>query len=57
MIADGALAIFIEGGGKPKRAAIGQRAKAGIDVIKARIDQLDRDDEAAQDDRRRRDAN
>jgi len=41
MIANGALAVFIEGGGKPEGAAIRQRAKTGIDVIKPRVDQLD----------------
>ena len=35
------LSIFVERLGKPNRAAIGQRTKAGVDVIKARIDQLD----------------
>src|SRR5687768_8237055 len=48
VIADGALAIFIERVRKPKCATIGQRAKASIDMIESRIDQLDRDDEAAQ---------
>jgi hypothetical protein len=48
VIADRALAIFIECGWEPKRAAIRQRAKAGIDVVETRIDQLDRDDEASQ---------
>src|SRR3981081_1046286 len=48
MIADRALSIFIEGRRKPNCSAIRQRTKAGINVIKARIDQLDRDDKAAQ---------
>ena len=48
MIADGALAVFVERRRKPDRAAIGQRTEAGIEMIKARIDQFDRDDETAQ---------
>src|SRR5436309_14687439 len=38
-----ALAIFVESVGEPKRAAVRQRAKAGIKVIEPRINQLDRD--------------
>ena len=48
MIADDALAIIIKGRGKPHRSAIRQRAEASIDMIKTRIDQLDRDDQAAE---------
>ena len=48
VIANRALAVFIERRREPKRAAVGQRAKAGIDVVKTRIDQLDRNDEATQ---------
>ena len=47
MSADGALAIFIERRGEPHCATVGQRTKAGIEVIEARIDQLDRNDKAA----------
>ena len=43
MFADGALPVFIEGCRKPNRRAIGQRTKAGIEMIKARIDKFDRD--------------
>src|SRR5205809_1991122 len=48
MLADCALAIFVEGKRKPKRAAVWQRAKTGIQVIKARINQFDRDHQAAE---------
>src|SRR5436190_7497827 len=47
MFADGALAVFVECSWKPNRRTIGQRTKAGIEMIKARIDKLDRDDKAA----------
>ena len=49
LIPDCVLSIFIERRRKPNGSAIRQRTKAGIDVIKARIDQLDRDDQATQD--------
>src|SRR5688500_12967102 len=48
MVADRALAIFIERLREPKRPAVGERTKAGIDVVETRIDQLDRNDEAPQ---------
>jgi hypothetical protein len=41
VIADGALAVFIESGREPNGAATGERTEASVDVIKARIDQLD----------------
>ena len=40
-IPDRALSVLIERRRKPNCSAIGQRTKAGIDVIKAWIDQLD----------------
>src|SRR6478735_3698657 len=49
VIADGALAVFIESGREPNGAAIGERTEASIDVIKARIDQLDRNHQTVQD--------
>src|SRR5205814_582804 len=49
MIADRALAVFVERVGKPKRATVRQRTEAGIDVIKTRIDQFHRDHETAED--------
>ena len=48
MIANGALAVFIKRRREPDRAAIRQRTKASVEMIKARIDQLDRDDETAE---------
>src|SRR6476660_7909978 len=42
MFSDCALPVFIECIWKPKRAAIGQRTKAGINVVKTRINQLNR---------------
>src|ERR1700730_8096484 len=47
MVADCALAVFIKGEWRPKSAAIGQRAKAGIKVIKTRVDQFHRDNQTA----------
>src|SRR5437870_9384457 len=47
MLADCALAVLVEGHWKPKRPAIGQRAKAGIKVVKTRINQFHRDNKAA----------
>ena len=41
VIADRMLPVFIERRREPDGAAIRQRAKAGVDMIKARIDQLD----------------
>jgi len=48
MLANRALAVFIECLREPERAAIGQRAEAGIDVIEARIDKLDRNDKTSE---------
>src|SRR5712692_11848397 len=48
MFSDGALAVFVECVRKPNGCAVGQRTKASIEVIKARIDKLDGDDETAQ---------
>src|SRR4029077_15307246 len=42
-----ALAILVESHGKPKRPAIGQRAKAGVEMVKARINQFYGDSETA----------
>src|ERR1041384_8247973 len=42
------LAVFIERRREPDRASIGQRTKAGIEMIKARIDKFHRDDETAE---------
>ena len=47
VFADRALPVVIEGCRKPNRCAIRQRAKTGVEMIKARIDELDRDDQAA----------
>ena len=47
VIANGALAVFIESRREPHRAAVGQRTEAGVEMIKPRIDQLDRNDKAA----------
>src|SRR6266446_2457537 len=47
MAANGALAVFIEGRREPDRTTVGQRTKAGIEVIKTRIDQLDGNDKAS----------
>src|SRR6266404_7802253 len=47
MAANGALAVFIKGRREPDRAIVGQRTKAGIEVIKTWIDQLDRDDKTS----------
>src|SRR5712664_1184828 len=49
MFANCALAVFIERGRKPKRGTVRQRAKAGVEMIEARIDQFDRDYETAKD--------
>src|SRR5882724_13537223 len=48
MFADGTLPVFIAGCRKPNRPAIGQRAKAGIEMIKARIDKFDRDNKTTE---------
>src|SRR5438552_3526863 len=48
VLANGVLTVFIESSGKPNRRAIGQRAKTSVEMIKARIDQLRRDDETAE---------
>src|SRR4029077_14728264 len=48
MLADRPLAVIVECWGKPDRAAIGQRAETSIEMIKAGIDQFDRDDESAE---------
>ena len=47
MIPNCALSVFIERRRKPNCPAIRQRTKTGIDVIKARIDQFDRDNKTA----------
>src|SRR5262249_41613733 len=47
MLADCPLAIVVEGHWKPKRSAVGQRAKAGVEVIKARINQFHGNSETA----------
>src|SRR5438132_10860814 len=47
MATNGALAVFIEGRGEPDCASVGQRTKTGIEMIKTRIDQLDRNDKAS----------
>ena len=49
MFTNDALTVIIERRWKPKCRAVRQRAKAGVDVIKTRIDQLDRNDETIQD--------
>ncbi len=41
MLADCPLAVFIECSRKPDGRAIGQRAKTGIEMLKARIDKFD----------------
>src|SRR5438270_7658817 len=48
MRANGSLPIFIKRCWKPDCIAIGQWTKTGIEMVKARVDQLDRDDEAAE---------
>src|SRR5213082_1141138 len=48
MFANGVLTVFVESSGKPNRRAVGQRAKTSVEMIKARIDQLRRDDETAE---------
>src|SRR5437899_11881754 len=45
--ANRALTVFVKRIWKPESAAIGQRTKAGVEMVKTRVDQLDRDDEAA----------
>src|SRR5439155_24734950 len=47
MLPDSALTVLVEGPGKPKRVAVGQRAKAGIQMVKARINQFHRDNQAS----------
>ena len=41
VLANGPLAVFVEGSGKPKRRVVWQRTKTGIEMIKARIDKFD----------------
>src|SRR5882724_5545244 len=48
VLANGVLAVFIESSGKPNRRAVGQRAKASVEMIKTRIDKFHRDDETAE---------
>src|SRR2546423_13532409 len=48
MVANRALAVFVECLWKPEGAAVGQRTEAGVDVVKARINQFDGNDEAAE---------
>mgnify|MGYP001794965287 CR=1 FL=1 len=48
VIADRPLPVFIERGREPDCAAVGQRTEAGVDVVKARIDQTDRNDGAVE---------
>jgi len=45
--ANSPLPIFIKRCWKPDPTAIGQRTKAGVEMVKPRIDQLDRNDELA----------
>ncbi|KAG0505770.1 MAG: hypothetical protein Udaeo_08660 [Candidatus Udaeobacter sp.] len=45
---DCALPVFIEGIWKPKPTAVRQRTKAGIKVVKTRINQLHRDSKATE---------
>src|SRR5437588_10535493 len=45
--ANRALTVFVKRIWKPESAAVGQRTKAGVEMVKTRVDQLDRDDEAA----------
>src|SRR4029453_13889517 len=47
MFANCALAIFIERGRKPKGRAVRQWAKAGVEMIKTRIDKFPRKPETA----------
>src|SRR5467141_675749 len=47
MVADCALAVIVERYRKPKCATVGQGAKAGIKVVKARINQFHRDNQTA----------
>jgi hypothetical protein len=46
MIANRPLAIFVKSSRKPHRPAISQRTETGVDVIKARIDQFDGNNQA-----------
>src|ERR1700736_3215332 len=48
VFANGVLTVFVEGSGKPKSRAVGQRTKTSVEMIKARIDQFHRDDETAE---------
>ena len=48
MSANGALTILVKRVRKPECASVGQRAKTGIEMIKARIHQLDGDHQTAQ---------
>ena len=45
VLADCALAVLVEGHWKPKRPAVGQRAKAGVKMIKPRIHKFHGDNE------------
>ncbi len=47
VLGDRALSVLIERRGEPNRPAVWQRTKTCVEMIKARIDQLDRNDEAA----------
>src|SRR5438270_11931585 len=42
------LTIFVKRTWEPESTLIGQRTKASVEMIKAGIDQLDRDDEATE---------
>src|ERR1700730_6090340 len=48
VLANGTLAIFIKCRRKPERAPVRQRTKTSVEMVKTRINQLDRDDEAAE---------
>ena len=41
VIANGPLSIFVERGREPEGPTIRERAKTGVDMVKAWIDQLD----------------
>ena len=49
LIPDRTLSIFVKHRGEPNCTAVGQRTKAGINVIKARIHQFDRNNETTKD--------
>ena len=48
VLGDGALAVFIKGAREPDNAAIGQRAKASVQMVEAVLDQFERDGQAIQ---------